>query len=75
MPFTQAIPDSEISTIKELYYKKEYSMSQIAQDLGVSVDAVVYVMRKHSLVRRSREEQRKLRFLHEKPSFILKTHL
>ncbi len=75
MPFLQTISDSNLTHIKDLYYKKQYSQSQIAQELGVSIDAVVYVMRKHSLVRRTKKEQSQVRFFNKKPSFSLKQQL
>lgn len=47
------IKKSEIDKLKKLYYEKQLSMREIADKMQVSIDAVVYFMRKNSLIRRS----------------------
>lgn len=63
------ISDSLLKKVKELYYKDKLSMKEIADNLGVSIDSVVYFMRKHGLKRRNFSEINKLRFNKKEPSF------
>lgn len=39
-----AISDKKLKIVKELYYGKKLSMREIAETLGVSLDAVTYFM-------------------------------
>lgn len=66
------IPNSKLESVKALYYGKKMSMKEIAGKLGVSIDAVVYFMRKHGLYRRTFSEMNKVRFENKKPSFEIR---
>ncbi len=63
------ISDSLLKKVKELYYRDKLSMKEIADNFGVSIDSVVYFMRKHGLKRRNFSEINKLRFNKKEPSF------
>lgn len=63
------ILSSELGKIRKLYYNKKLSMREIASAFGVSIDAVVYFMRRHNLKRRNFFEINKLRFDRKAPSF------
>lgn len=43
------IPDSQSGIIKSFYYKDKLGMREIATIFGVSIDAVVYFMRRRNL--------------------------
>ncbi len=47
-------------------------MKKVAQELGVSMDALVYFMRKHDLKRRSASENENIKFSKKLSSFKLK---
>jgi len=64
-----SISDNQLKKVKTLYYKDMLSMKEIADIFGVSIDAVVYFMRRHGLKRRSFSEINKLRFDKKEPSF------
>lgn len=55
--------------VKDLYYRRKFSMREVAERFGVSPDAVVYFMRRHNLPRRSFSEINRDRFEKKKPSF------
>lgn len=63
------INESQLKEIKNFYYDEKLGMREIADILGVSIDAVVYFMRKHGLERRNFSEINKLRFNKKEPSF------
>lgn len=63
------IPDNQLKKVRNFYYRDKLSMKEIADVLGVSIDAVVYFMRRHGLKRRSFSEINKLRFDKAEPSF------
>lgn len=63
------ISDNQLRKIKDFYYRDMLSMREIASNFGVSIDAVVYFMRRHDLKRRGFSEINKLRFEKKKPSF------
>ena len=67
------ISDSKLKQIRNLYYQKGLCMQEIANQLGVSIDAVVYFMRRHNLKRRSFFEINKLRFEEKEPSFRIRS--
>src|SRR3989339_604550 len=71
----QAIDDSRLKEVETLYYKKGKSMKAVSESLGVSIDAVVYFMRKHNLKRRSFSEISRISFANKSPSFALKSGL
>jgi len=50
------IPFSKLKKVKDLYYRQLSSMKKVADVLGVSMDALVYFMRKYDLKRRSVKE-------------------
>lgn len=52
-----------------LYHKKKLSMREISEKLNVSIDAVVYCMRKNKIPRRTFVETRALVFKNKKASF------
>ncbi|PIR40026.1 MAG: hypothetical protein COV33_02070 [Candidatus Zambryskibacteria bacterium CG10_big_fil_rev_8_21_14_0_10_34_34] len=65
----------KISYIKKLYYRDLFSMKKIAENLDVSIDAVVYFMRKYDLKRRKPSENEKIKFAKKPLSFKIKTNL
>ena len=52
----QKSTEIDYPTLKTLYIEQGYSMSQIAADLGCSLNKVDYWMRKYKINRRSRSE-------------------
>jgi len=66
------IDKSRIKKIKKLYYIDKLSMQDIADDLGVSINAVVYCMRKNALTRRKSNESNSIKFDKQALSFSLK---
>jgi hypothetical protein len=65
---TIAIQD--IAKLKKLYIEDKLCMREIAEHFGVSIDAVTYAMRKHSIPRRSMKEMIALRFERKPMSFV-----
>lgn len=63
------IPFFKIKEVKELYYQKLLPMGKVAKILGVSIDALVYFMRKYDLKRRSVSENEKIKFNRKPLSF------
>jgi hypothetical protein len=60
---------SHLKLIRKLYYKEKMSMSGIAQHFSISLDAVVYFMRKHKIKRRNLKEANACMFNHKPLSF------
>lgn len=50
-------------------------MKEVAKELGISHDAVVYFMRKHNLRRRDASKSNSVRFEHQIPSFNRRVNL
>ena len=69
------IKNNQISLIKNLYCNKKLTMLKIAKKLDVSIDAVVYCMRKNNIKRRSLAEANALTFQNKKLSFQEQTKL
>ncbi len=67
--------DDKLKIINNLYLDKKLSMREIAQKLGVSIDAVVYFMRKNKIPRRSLSETSAILFKNKKLSFKKKKKL
>ncbi len=63
------IPYKKILYVKKLYYKDLFSMEKVAEDLGVSMSALVYFMRKYDLKRRTPRENEKIKFAKKPLSF------
>jgi hypothetical protein len=63
------IGNKNVSLVEKLYLKDKVPMRVIAEKLGVSMDAVVYIMRKHKIPRRSFGEANALSFQNKKLSF------
>ena len=63
------ISDDKLKLITNFYYDKNLSMREIAEKLDISIDAVVYFMRKNKIPRRSLSETNALLFKNKKPSF------
>lgn len=61
-----------ISQVKKLYYKDKLSVQGVADRLEVSIDAVIYCMRKNGLARRKSSESNLINFERCIPSFKLK---
>lgn len=61
--------------VKELYYKDFLSARQIAERLGVSIDAVYYFMRAHGFKRRGFSEESRRRFEKKELSFSVNNKL
>ena len=75
MPVKPALSEKYIKEVKYLYYNKGYSAREIADKIGVSLDAVFSFMRRHSLERRSFEESNRIRFKRKALSYRLKKGL
>jgi hypothetical protein len=65
------IPFKKIKYIKRLYYEKQFSMKKVSEELKVSIDALVYFMRKYGLKRRTPSENEKIKFDRKPLSFNL----
>lgn len=65
------IPITKLSLVKKLYYQDKLPMKDVAKELNVSLDAVVYFMRKQNLIRRTLREDSIIRFAKKLPSFTL----
>lgn len=61
MPLVAAL-DAEGQKKALLLYKEGLSAQQVADHLGVSIDAVYYTLRKHKVARRTVTESNKIRF-------------
>ncbi len=68
----RSIPDHQLDEIKKFYYIDKLSMREIAEKLSISIDAIVYFMRKHHLKRRDFSEINRLRFENKVPSFKIR---
>lgn len=68
------INDDKKIKVTELY-KKGHSARQIAEHLGVSINAVYYALRRFSIKRRSVKENNALLFEKKPPSFNVKRNL
>jgi predicted DNA-binding protein YlxM (UPF0122 family) len=66
------INKDKIKQVKKLYYKDKLSVQDVARELGVSIDAIFYCMRRNKLERRKKEESNSIRYERSKPSFKLK---
>lgn len=60
----------QIAKLKKLYIDQKMSMREIAEKFNVSIDAIVYGMRKQNIPRRSFKETNALLFENKKPSFV-----
>ncbi|OGI16739.1 MAG: hypothetical protein A3J63_05205 [Candidatus Moranbacteria bacterium RIFCSPHIGHO2_02_FULL_40_12b] len=67
-----AISKNLVKKVRELYYDKQFSVNDVANKLGVSIDAVFYCMRKNGIKRRKKHESNAIRYERQKPSFKLK---
>lgn len=61
--------NGDIDLVRDLYCNEKLTMKEIAQKLGVSIDAVVYCMRKNKIERRSLKEANAVSFQNKKLSF------
>lgn len=66
------IDKNKIKQIRKLYYVDKLSVQDVADKLKVSIDAVVYFMRKNCLKRRKSSESNSIKFNRCAPSFKLK---
>ncbi|MDP3996438.1 MAG: hypothetical protein Q8P86_01945 [bacterium] len=64
-----------LAEIRMLYYDRKLSMSDIAKHYNVSLDKVVYFMRRNNLTRRSHSLNNSIRFERKPLSFKLKNKL
>ena len=69
------INQSKFAEVKRLYYKNGLGMREISEAFNVSIDAVIYFMRRNGLKRRSFAEVNKIRFEKKKPSFEKRVNL
>lgn len=67
-----SIGKDKLDFVKKLYYEELLSMSQVARRLGVSLEAVVYFMRRKGLNRRSALEANNNLFRQKVPSFKIR---
>jgi hypothetical protein len=66
------VSENLVKKIGLLYYDKQLSVQDVANQLGVSIDAVFYCMRKNGLARRKKHESNSIRYERSKPSFKLR---
>ena len=66
------IDEKTLKQVKKLYYLEKLSVQDVANQLGVSIDAVFYCMRKNKLPRRKSNESNSINFERCNPSFELK---
>ncbi len=66
-----SISDRRLEEIRGWYYKDYLSLKDVADKVGVSIDSVVYFMRRHGLKRRTLIEARRLRFERKPLSFSI----
>lgn len=67
-----AINKKSTARVRRLYYNDKLSAKEIADKLGVSIDAVFYCMRKNGFARRKPNESNYFRYERRNPSFNLK---
>lgn len=66
------VDKKKLKLVKKLYYTDKLSIQDVANKLKVSIDAVVYCMRKNGFVRRKSNESNSIKFERCAPSFKLK---
>lgn len=66
-----AVPHEKWWRVGKLY-TSGLSMQEVAKQMGVSIDAITYVLRKTNVPRRSFLEANRLAFESKKPSFTIK---
>lgn len=66
------INNKKTERVKKLYYDKQLSVNDVANKLGVSIDAVFYCMRKNGFKRREQNKSNAIRYERQEPSFRLK---
>lgn len=66
------INNKKTERVRKLYYDKQLSVNDVANKLGVSIDAVFYCMRKNGFKRREQNKSNAIRYERQKPSFKLK---
>ena len=59
----------------ERLYRAEHSARQIAEQLGVSIDAIYYFLRRARIPRRTPTEQSQIVLKHKKSSYLIKKKL
>jgi predicted DNA-binding protein YlxM (UPF0122 family) len=64
-----SIAKKDIQKVRKMYIEDKYCMREIAEYFNVSLDAVVYAMRKNQISRRSMKEMIALRFERKPMSF------
>lgn len=69
------IKEGQLNKVKSLYYEEGLSMNDVARELGVSIDAVCYFMRKNLLQRRAGAENSALLFSRKPLSYKIKENL
>lgn len=69
------VPISALRRIKQWYYRDMFTMREVGEHLGVSLDAVAYFMRHHRLPRRTLLQANRIRFDKKPPSFKSRAHL
>ena len=75
MPIKPILSKIYIRKIKSLYYNKDYSAREIAEELKVSIDIVYKFMIRHNLKRRTFHESNRIRFEKSPLSYNLKKNL
>ncbi len=75
MANTLAIQKGKIGLVKKLYQERKLTLREVAENLGVGIDAVVYCMRKNGIKRRSFKEANAIAFEKKKLSFRERTNL
>ncbi len=71
MSLTPAVPQNKWKAVTTLY-KSGLPMRAVAEKYNVSLDAVVYILRKTKTPRRTLSEANKITFNNKKPSFLVR---
>ncbi|PIP87194.1 hypothetical protein COW81_01580 [Candidatus Campbellbacteria bacterium CG22_combo_CG10-13_8_21_14_all_36_13] len=66
-----SISEDKLTLVREMYNTQNMSMQDIATKLNVSLDSVVYFMRKHKINRRNTSDTNRYKYTLQTPSFSL----
>ncbi len=56
------IDKNSVRKVRDLYCNKQFSVNDVANKLGVSIDAVFYCMRKNGIDRRRNSETNSIKY-------------
>lgn len=70
-----SIQKKQLPVVRKMYEVRKMSMQDIADELGVTIDAVTYFMRKHKIKRRSSSETNRHKFNRKPATFSIRNGL